>query len=126
MAETKKLTVLVVDDLQDSADSLASLITVWGFRARTAYDGPGTLEAAHELRPDVVLLDLGLGGMSGYEVAARLKMDLGLEGTVLVALTGFGMEEDRLRSQQAGFHHHMVKPVDLEDLRRFLTQLALR
>ena len=80
------------------------------------------LRAAHAQRPEVGLLDIGLPGMDGYELAGRLRQQAGLERTVLVALTGWGQEEDRRRSQEAGFAHHMVKPVDLSALQELLAE----
>jgi signal transduction histidine kinase/CheY-like chemotaxis protein len=114
--------VLVTDDNRDAADSLARLLKAWGHPVCVTYDGPAALAAARDFRPRVVLLDIGLGGMNGYEVAMRLRREPGLEGTRLIALTGFGQEEDRRRSKEAGFDHHLVKPVDPEDLQRLLAE----
>jgi signal transduction histidine kinase len=112
--------VLVVDDNLDNAASLAVLLTALGQEVLTAHDGPAALELARRHTPQVVLLDIGLPGMDGYEVARRCRDDVGLAGCVLVAMTGYGKEEDRHRSQQAGFAAHLVKPVYLEDLRLLL------
>ena len=79
---------------------------------RVAYDGPGALVAAQEHRPEVVLLDIGLPGMDGYEVAQHLRQDAAMAGIQLVAVSGYGQESDRRRSQEAGFDQHLVKPVD--------------
>jgi PAS domain S-box-containing protein len=114
--------VLVVDDNRDSAESIALLAEIWGHEVRTAHDGPSALEAAASSPPEVVLLDIGLPGMDGYEVARRFREQRG-EGVVLIAMTGYGMEEDRRRSRDAGFDHHLVKPVDPEALRAFLAAL---
>ncbi len=108
---------LVVDDNADAAESLAVLLRSAGHEVRTAYDGPSALAAARDLRPEVVLLDLGLPGMDGCEVARRLRQLEGLQGALLVALTGYGSEEDRRRSKEAGFDRHLVKPVDPAELR---------
>jgi PAS domain S-box-containing protein len=116
--------VLVTDDNRDAADSLARLLKAWGHTVRVTYDGPTAITAARDFRPRVVLLDIGLGGMSGYEVAEQLRREPGLEAMRLIALTGFGQEEDRRRSQEAGFHHHLVKPVDPEELQRLLAEAA--
>lgn len=113
--------VLVVDDNRDAAESLAVLLSLMGHETRTAYDGPGGLEAAAGFRPDVALLDLGLPGMSGYEMARAMRVTPGLEGVVLIAVTGWGEEAARLRSREAGFRHHLVKPVDIPELKRLLT-----
>jgi len=115
------LCVLVVEDCHDSALSLAMLLQLWGHEAHAAYDGPAALRMACELRPDVVLLDLGLPGMSGWEVAARLRKQAGLEEALLVATTGYGREEDRRRSREAGCDCHLLKPVDLDELAHLLT-----
>jgi CheY-like chemotaxis protein len=108
--------ILVVDDNVDATDSLALLLGVSGHEVRTAYDGPAALEAAEAFDPAIVLLDIGLPGMDGYEVARRLRQLPGRDKVLLVALTGYGQEEDRRRSREAGFDHHLVKPVDPEVL----------
>ncbi|HEV3263102.1 MAG TPA: MASE1 domain-containing protein [Gemmataceae bacterium] len=104
--------VLVVDDNVDAAQSLASLLRLEGHHVQVAHDGPRALEAAQAQRPEVVLLDLGLPEMDGYEVARRLRQQPGLRTTLVVALTGYGQEEDRRRSREAGFDLHLIKPVD--------------
>ena len=108
--------VLVVDDNADAADSLALLLTLFGHDARVAYAGPAAIEAAKAFRPEVVFLDIGLPGMSGYEVAAALRRDECCARATFVALTGWGAEEDRRRSREAGFHHHLTKPVEAAQL----------
>jgi PAS domain S-box-containing protein len=115
--------VLVVDDSPDAADSLAMLLRLEGQEVRVAYDGPTALGLARDFRPRLVLLDIGLPGMDGYEVARRLRQQPGLGGVVLVALTGWGQEEDRRKSQEAGFDHHLVKPAGLEELQQLLGAL---
>ena len=112
--------VLVVDDNLDAANSLAELLNIWGQRVRVAHDGPSAVEAALEFLPDVVLLDIGLPGMNGYEVARRLRQEERLRGTLLVAVTGYGQEEDRREAFSAGFDHHFTKPVSAERLLRLL------
>jgi signal transduction histidine kinase/CheY-like chemotaxis protein len=112
--------ILVVDDNVDAADSLATLLRLTGHDVSTAYSGPDALHAARERRPEVVLLDIGLPGMSGYEVAGRLRELPGLERAVVVAVTGYGQDEDRKHSQQAGFDLHLTKPVSLDELRSAL------
>lgn len=116
------LRVLVVDDNADTADSMALLVNLWGHRARVAYDGPGALRLAGEYRPEAVLLDLGLPGMSGLEVARKLRAEPALRGTVLVAVTGYGREDDRRCCQEAGFDLHLTKPVDLGMLQELLAR----
>jgi signal transduction histidine kinase len=114
--------ILVVDDNVDSADSLATLLELSGHQVRTAYGGAAALEAAESHRPEVVLLDIGLPGMDGYEVARRLRGGTTSAGVTLVALTGYGQDTDRRRTQEAGFDHHLVKPVNPDELARLLAK----
>jgi len=102
--------VLVVDDNRDAAESLAVLFTLQGHEVRTAHSGSAALEMSQTYRPDVVFLDIGMPGMDGYEVARRMRQQPGLEHVVLAALTGWGQQEDRRRTAEAGFNHHLVKP----------------
>jgi PAS domain S-box-containing protein len=106
------LRVLVVEDNVDAAQSLAMLLKVSGHQVRTAHTGPTGLEAALDYRPNVVLLDIGLPGMDGYEVAERIRQQPVLQNVMLVAMTGYGQDADRQRSQEVGFNAHLVKPVD--------------
>ena len=115
--------VLVVDDNVDSAESLVTLLQMGGHDVRMAHDGPSALALAREHHPELVLLDIGLPAMSGYEVAQLMRPQAGLERTVIVALTGFGQDEDRRRSAEAGFDHHLVKPVDVQQLWQLLRNL---
>jgi signal transduction histidine kinase/ActR/RegA family two-component response regulator len=108
--------VLVVDDNHDVALTLAALVRYSGHDVRTAHDGPAALELARSYRPDLVLSDIGLPGMDGYEVARRMRDELRLVDAVLAALTGYGQEEDRRRSEAAGFDRHIVKPIRTETL----------
>jgi len=104
--------VLVVDDNVDVADSLATLLRLRGHEVAIAYDGPGALKRAGAFYPEVVLLDIGLPGLDGYQVAARLRRRRRTASSLLVALTGYGQEEDQSRALQAGFDRHLIKPVD--------------
>ena len=104
--------VLIADDNVDAADSLALLLRSVGYELRVAHDGPEAVGAAAEFRPDVAILDIGLPGMTGYEVARRLRADPGTRRTVLVAATGYGREEDRRMAVDAGFDHYLTKPVE--------------
>ena len=113
-------TVLLVDDNADSAEMLAILLGLEGHTVIVAHDGPSALEVAAQQQPAVVLLDIGMPGMDGYAVARRLRQGTASADTVLVALTGYGQECDRARTQAAGFDHHLVKPVDMDALRRVL------
>ncbi|MES2512127.1 MAG: response regulator [Pseudomonadota bacterium] len=108
--------VMVVDDLAASADTLQVLLEMEGFDVRVANDGVAALELARQFRPEVVILDIGLPGMDGFEVARRLREQPESKHTVLIALTGYGEAESRLRSRQAGFDHHIVKPADIDEL----------
>jgi PAS domain S-box-containing protein len=117
------LKVLVADDNVDSARSLALLLELTGNEVRIAHDGPSALEAAAAFVPDVILLDIGMPGMSGLEVARRLRAMPPLRDAILVAQTGWGQEEDRRRSEEAGFNVHLVKPVDPVSLQGLLAAL---
>ena len=116
--------ILVVDDNVDGAETLAMLLSLSGYETCTAFDGPSALSAAAKFQPHLVFLDIGLPGMNGYEVARRLRADFGLEVARLVALTGWGTEEDQRKSREAGFDAHLTKPVEPaavdEVLARFL------
>jgi signal transduction histidine kinase/DNA-binding response OmpR family regulator len=120
-----QLRILVVDDNVDGARSLAMLLRLGGNEVRVAHDGPSALEAAAEFRPSAVLLDIGLPGMNGYEVARRMRGMPQLKRTVLIAQTGWGQDSDRRRSQEAGFNAHLVKPVDLGELQSLLEGLPV-
>jgi CheY-like chemotaxis protein len=114
-----KRRVLVVDDLQDAADSWAMMLQMMGHETRTANDGVEAVQAAAAFRPHMVLLDIGLPKMNGYEVARRIRSESWGADVVLVALTGWGQAEDKRRSLEAGFNHHLTKPIDpaaLQDL----------
>jgi len=112
--------VLVVDDNRDAADSIVQILGLWGYEVRAAYDGASAIQVAGEYRPGVVFLDLGLPGMNGFEVARRLRAEQGLGGTLLVAMTGHSLDEDRRQSQEAGCDCHLIKPVDPVVLRELL------
>jgi CheY-like chemotaxis protein len=116
--------VLVVDDNADAAELLAELLTDLGFETTHVHDAPEALVRAAQFRPDVALVDIGLPVMDGYELARRLSADPHLQGLRLVAVTGYGQHQDRQRSAEAGFHAHLVKPVDPEQLRQALGDLA--
>jgi PAS domain S-box-containing protein len=108
--------ILVVDDKRSNAESLEVLLQTLGQEVYTAFDGKSALELARQQRPDIVLLDIGLPVMDGYEVARQCRSDAALKHLMLVAMTGYGQDSDRSRSQQAGFDAHLVKPVSLQDL----------
>jgi PAS domain S-box-containing protein len=119
-AAPRPLRVLVVDDNVDSARSLARLLGRWGHDVQVAHDGPGAIDAFGAFHPEFVILDIGLPGMDGYEIARRLRDDTDAAGMLLVALTGYGQESDRQRAFLAGFDHHLVKPVDIGMLQELL------
>ena len=116
--------ILVVDDSKDTAESLGMILELSGHEVILAYDGEQALALAGEHRPEVVLLDIGLPKVDGYEVARRLRLDPRNEGMLLVAVTGYAKEEDRYRGQAAGFHHHLVKPIDPGALQALLAGRA--
>jgi DNA-binding response OmpR family regulator len=113
--------VLVVDDNEDAADSLAVLLGVMGYEVRTAYDGPEGIAAADEFEPAVALLDIGLPKLSGYDIARHVRARRGHD-VLLVAITGWGQEEDRRRAREAGFDHHFTKPADFDRLLALIGQ----
>lgn len=112
--------ILVVDDNQDSAASLAMLLNMSGNETRVAHDGLQAVEAAERFRPDLVLLDIGLPKLNGYDVCRRIRRQPWGKDIMIVAVSGWGQEQDRQRSREAGFDHHMVKPVDLASLTELL------
>ena len=116
--------ILVVDDNQDSADSLGMLLRVMGNDIRTCHDGPTALKIAREFLPEIVLLDIGMPAMNGYQVARALRTMPETKNAILVAQTGWGQDEDRRRTTEAGFDLHLVKPVDAAALQRLLAPLA--
>jgi len=113
--------ILVVDDSVDSAETLGELLRIWGHEVRLAHDGPGAVEAAREYLPEVILLDIGLPGMDGFAVATQLRKEK-IGGRMLVALTGYGEQQDRKRTQEVGFDHHLVKPIDPDTLQKLLVR----
>ena len=115
------LRLLVVDDNVDAAQTLGMLLEALGHEVRTANDGLTALEVAFEYRPQVVLLDIGLPGIDGYQVAKRLREHSDFQDVLLVAMTGYGQEADKRHSQQAGFNQHLIKPVDIRTVQQILT-----
>lgn len=115
--------ILVVDDNADSADTLALLIEMFGADVRVARDGPAALAELESFHPEAVLLDIGMPGMDGYEVAQRIRSRPGSDAVTLIALTGWGTDEDLRLARDSGFNHHLVKPVDMDALRMLLTRL---
>jgi two-component system CheB/CheR fusion protein len=122
---TAKRRLLVVDDNRDAAESMSMLLQMWGHEVAFAYDGPSALETAEKWQPEAVFLDIGLPGMDGYEVAERLRELPLAKNAVLIAITGYGHDDDRLRSRRAGIDHHLVKPVAPDALRNLIDSLQL-
>jgi len=116
----KHCRILVVDDNQDSADSLAMLLNMLGHEVKTANDGERALVTAAEFRPDVAILDIGLPKVNGYELAKQIREQPWGRDVVLVALTGWGQEQHRRRSAESGFNHHLTKPVEFDVLQQIL------
>jgi signal transduction histidine kinase len=124
VAPTSPRRILVVDDNQDVAESLAMLLTLDHHEVQSVYTPEHALQTVQSFEPDIVLLDIGLPGIDGYEVARRIRALPGTENVRLVALTGYGQAEDRQRAQAAGFDDHLVKPVDLSTLQQSIAQLS--
>ncbi len=114
--------VLVVDDNVDLAKGLARLLQIRGHDVRIAFDGPTGLDEAKNSRPDVVLLDIGLPGMDGYQLAAQLRLDETVKDATLIAISGYGQEEDLRLAREAGFDHHLVKPIISDELIKLLEE----
>jgi len=114
--------ILVVDDNLDSAESMAMFLRIMGHEVRTAHDGLAAIEVAEEFQPEVILLDVGLPGINGYKVAQQIKERRGAD-VVLIAVTGWGQEEDRRRSKEAGFDYHLTKPIEFDHLTKLLKEL---
>ncbi|HKB35518.1 MAG TPA: ATP-binding protein, partial [Gemmataceae bacterium] len=121
---SRSLRILIVDDNEDAASSLALMLRLQGHEVRVVHEGPAALETAGDFGPDVAVLDIGMPGMDGYELARRLRCLPRLAGVLLIALTGWGQEEFRRRSKEAGFDHHLVKPADPRTLRELLARPA--
>jgi CheY-like chemotaxis protein/two-component sensor histidine kinase len=118
--EGSSLRILVVDDNQDSACSMTLLLELQGHEVQVAHAGHTALKMAHDSRPDVILLDIGMPGMNGYEVARQLRAQPAFSDTLLVAVTGYGRASDVKQTESAGFDHHLVKPIDYEKLQSLL------
>jgi signal transduction histidine kinase/CheY-like chemotaxis protein len=115
-SRARSLKVLIVEDNKDSAETLAEILRLWGHEVRTAFDGSSALEAAERFEPDVIVSDIGLPGMSGFDLARQLRKHPAFGRVVLVAMSGYGQEEDKKAAVEAGFDHHLVKPPDLAAL----------
>jgi CheY-like chemotaxis protein len=120
---TRRFKILVVDDNHDSALSLAMMLSIMGHDTRTAHDGESAVATAETFLPDVVLLDIGLPKLNGYEVAQRIRKTSWGATMYLIAVTGWGQDEDRQRSSEVGLNLHMVKPVEPSALEKLLETL---
>jgi CheY-like chemotaxis protein len=116
--------VLVVDDNLDNAESLSMFLRLLGHEVETAHDGLQAIETATRFEPDIVLLDIGLPKLDGYEVAQRLRADGTCKRAVIVAITGWGRDEDSERAKDAGFDHHLTKPVDPAVLEKLIESMC--
>jgi CheY-like chemotaxis protein len=118
--------ILVVDDNVDIADSLAMMLEMMGNEVRTAHDGLEGVAAAAAYRPDMILLDIGMPKLNGYDACRRIREQPWGKGILIAAVTGWGQEEDKRRSQEAGFDHHLIKPVGLAAIEKLLVELEAR
>src|SRR5688572_12804726 len=119
----KRFRILVVDDNHDSALSMAMMLSIMGHETRTAHDGESAVATAESFLPDVILLDIGLPKLNGYEVAQRIRENAWGASMYLIAVTGWGQDEDRQRSSEVGLNQHMVKPVEPAALEKLLAEL---
>ena len=126
MARSDAVRILIVDDNEDGAEMLAAALTARGFHTSISLDASSAVSAAENFSPSIALLDIGLPVMDGYELADRLRAAAGLEDIRLIALTGFGQESDRQKTRDAGFDHHLVKPVDLQVLEKVIAELLVQ
>jgi CheY-like chemotaxis protein len=120
-AEPQHRNLLLVEDNRDAAETLSELLELWGYTVWVAHNGPAGLQAALTHKPEIAILDIGLPGMDGFELAQKIHAEL--ESIVLVALTGYGQDEDRRRSREVGFNSHLVKPLDPDALSKLLSRL---
>jgi CheY-like chemotaxis protein len=120
---TQPLRVLIADDDRDSALTLSTLLEIEGFEVRTVHGGQEALDAAREFRPDVVLLDIGMPKITGYEAARRLRLRYGNDCPVLIAITGWKQASDKILASLAGFDHHVAKPYEPAQLIELLSKL---
>jgi CheY-like chemotaxis protein len=116
--------IIVVDDNGDAAETLAALLALDGHQVRTANSGAAALALTQVFTPEIAFVDIGMPGMNGYEVARRIRGDARLGAATLVAVTGWGQAEDRRLSREAGFDHHLTKPVEADDVRRLVAGLS--
>lgn len=118
----KSLKILIIDDNKDLADIMCQLISFLGYKAESSYNGKDGIAKARELQADVIICDIGLPDISGYEVAKLIRKDSIIQDTLLIALSGYAQSQDKDHSQEAGFDMHLVKPVSLETLEMILKE----
>jgi len=123
--ETGKYRILLIEDNQLTAESTQLLLSHDGYDVRMARNGPMALEAARAFRPQIVLCDIGLPGMDGYQVVRSIRQDEALSSSYVIAMTGYGRDEDQRQAREAGFDLHMTKPIDYENLRRTLASVPV-
>jgi len=123
VSEALRLRVLIAEDNRDSADSLKTLLEALGYETHIAYDGETAVRSAAALRPDAIIMAIGLPGLNGYEAARRIRAQNPGMRVSIVALTGWGQKSDRQRSAESGMDHHLVKPLDLAALKQILDSL---
>lgn len=116
--------VLIVDDNVDSAYLMVAMMQMYGYQSRIAYTGQSALDMIVEYQPDFVMLDISLPDIDGYEVARRIRQNTQLKNVKLIASTGYGLESDRQKSEEAGFNYHLVKPMDPDKLPQIFEMLA--
>jgi signal transduction histidine kinase/CheY-like chemotaxis protein len=122
----EKYRILIIEDNQDAAQSACALLKLEGYEVRASYTGQAGLDIARDMHPRVILCDIGLPGMDGYQVARALRQEQDLSSTYIIAMTGYGRDEDQQRAFEAGFDQHLTKPIDYNSLRRVLTGLPKR
>jgi len=120
VANTSRHRILIADDNRDSAETLAALLRLEGHEVTSVHDGPVALSAFNEIKPDVALLDIGMPGLTGYEVARKMRQSSPGASLTLIAITGWGQDVDKERAYAAGFDHHLTKPVDPRRLAELL------
>ncbi len=116
--------ILLIDDNLDANESMGALLELLGYQVEMAMDGPSGLAACRRFEPHLILCDIGLPGMSGYELVVELRQAVGARKVVIAAATGYGHDSDRARASSAGFDHHLIKPIDADTLLDFVAQQA--
>jgi CheY-like chemotaxis protein len=126
MTSNAKRRILIVDDYKAAADMLAMVVKILGYEVRTAMDGQSGVDTASTFSPDIIIMDIGMPRMNGYEAATHIRQQDWGQNMVLIALTGWDSPEDRQKIQNAGFNHHLVKPAEPQHLKTLLAQIESR